>query len=115
MDLFSPQIWTVGPSHPVLEELLVVGPYPTPEFFRRVIRQFEPRRLTLVVDGTCDDAVLSSIKKLFPADKQPHIRFAWCAGIVHAKIYYLRWRQAATASSLCKLIWGSLNASQNGF
>src|SRR5260370_5582024 len=111
MDLYSPQIWEVGPSHPILEELLVIGPYPSPEFFRKVLHQFEPRNLTLVIDAACDDAVLRAIGRLFPANKQPQVRFAWCGGIVHAKLYYLRWKQAATTNFICKLIWGSLNAS----
>jgi hypothetical protein len=116
MDLYSRQIWTVGPSHPILEELLVIGPYPSPEFFGKILHEFEPRNLTLVIDGACEDAVLRAIGKLFPANKQPQVRFAWCGGgIVHAKLYYLRWKHAATTNFVCKLIWGSLNASQNGF
>ena len=115
MDFFSPQIWTVGPSYPILEELVVIGPYPSPEFFRTILDRFPPRKLTLVVDGACELGILDAVRSLCPQDNPPEVRFGWCNGMVHAKLYYLRWKQPGNASCVSRLIWGSLNASQNGF
>jgi hypothetical protein len=115
MRFLSPDIWTVGPSHPVLEELVVVGPYPSAEFFRRFFRHFKPARITLVFDGCCDTETVNSVLTIPEIRRSAQIRFGWCSGILHAKVYYVRWSDRTRANSLCKLIWGSLNASQNGF
>jgi hypothetical protein len=115
MRFLSPDIWTVGPSHPNLEELVVIGPYPSPEFFRRFFRDFKPARITLVFDGCCDTETVNSILAVPEIRRSAQIRYGWCDGILHAKVYYVRWSDRTRANSLCKLIWGSLNASQNGF
>jgi hypothetical protein len=47
---------------------------------------------------------------------EPRIRCAWCrkkAGLLHARIYLAEWGTESNAKA--RLIWGSLNASLNGF
>src|SRR4051812_33990043 len=114
-ELLAPAIWTIGASHPVLEHLLVIGPYPTVDFFRTFVKRFHPRNVTLVADEGCNKDVLASIRQYLRGENiVPAVRFAWCEGIVHAKIYLLQWTSPLKASAW-KLVWGSLNASANGF
>jgi len=115
MNLLSADIWKAGSSYPTLEDLVVIGPYPSADFFRALLPQLRPRRFTLVVDAACDPGVVETIRGLNDAAQPFQVRFAWCGGIVHAKLYYLRWRHQTSGSVVYKLIWGSLNASHSGF
>jgi hypothetical protein len=92
----------------------VIGPYPTEDFFRQFLEAYSPKEILLVVDEGCNRDVLGRIEEVCTASKL-RVRCASCrnCGLLHAKVYLAEW---GTQNVTCKrLLWGSLNASQNGF
>ena len=106
-DLFDSRLWGRPDSKAVLEKLVVVGPYPSTDFFKSIKQRFAPRDVLLVVD---EGGGSSAVEKMVDT-----VRYA-CAGrgMVHAKIYLAQWKLGG-GKRRRRLLWGSANASTNGF
>lgn len=112
-ELLSPVLWgRPSGNHKRADRLVVVGPYPSAEFFTQVKEILAPKHVTLVVDEGWREQVIESIRELF--DPNVNIRYASCAGLVHAKLYFVEWRHRGGSASRT-LLWGSANASCAGF
>lgn len=101
----------------VLDEIVVVGPYPTSDFFRMTIRTFKPKKIWLIVDDGWTPQQIQAIVKTTskcqtiihrssPLEKN---------GLVHAKLYLFKWRKKVSKTVRYKLLWGSANASLPAF
>ena len=112
--LLTPALWLPEGVQPVLKRLIVLGPYPTKEFFQDIVRVYDPKEILLVVDEGCNrdevDRIASSL-----GSRKFQVRYASCrnCGLLHAKVYLAEWVSGGTTKQ--RLLWGSLNASRNGF
>jgi hypothetical protein len=117
VSLFEPAFWGRPIAQgAVLQRLHVVGPYPTEGFFRRVRESLDPRELLLVVDDGCNLEEIEKIRQLFE-NRDVRVRYASClgSGLVHAKLYLAEWESSSATATIKHLVWGSANASLNGF
>ena len=113
-----------------LEEVVIVGPYPSPLFFSQLLGQKLRRRtpktgpaFTIVVDDGWDPEEIEKIRNAIPSgpgirQPKPIIRRVSTnsgRGLVHAKIYYFEAQNKARTYTKQYLLLGSANASIFGF
>jgi hypothetical protein len=111
---WDPRLWGRPRSGGVLEHLMVIGPYPSADFFDELKQRFNPKRVLLVVDEGWGDTDIAKIRERFPAGKL-WVRYAYVrGGLVHAKLYLASWKLTG-GQTRRSLIWGSANASAQGF
>jgi hypothetical protein len=112
--LLDASLWQPESAASVLKRLTVIGPYPTEEFFRTFLATYKPKEILLVVDDGCNRDVIDRIGKLCKSRKF-EVRCASCGnrGLLHAKVYLTEWVTGSKTKR--RLLWGSMNASQNGF
>jgi hypothetical protein len=97
--------------------MIVVGPYPTVDFFARLPRAMRPRTLVLIVDDAWSPVEIQRIADWCTGNRcKLKVRYASAEGLVHAKLYLVEWHRRATSSPSRRVIaWGSANASHAGF
>lgn len=103
-----------------LNELHIVAPYPTPEFFEELVSidYLKPEFLHLYIDDGWPEASVNAIsKKLDDAGLETEYKriAAQPNGFVHAKIYFFKWQNENTGEFRRYILIGSANASKNGF
>ena len=106
------KLFLVPPQKCKCEEIVIVGPYPTLGFVKRVVSELNvsPSNITVVVDSSWRQDIIESISKINERGQGPKIVYAQTEngnGIVHAKIYYVKYAQGT------QLFLGSVNASEN--
>lgn len=101
------------------EAALVVSPYVEVEFFTRIARDLNPKRLHVVIDDGCRredrqtvmDAVAAGGRKRSPFLK---LKLGSARGLVHLKLFYICWRTPGGRAAH-SLVFGSANATRQGF
>lgn len=113
-----------------LDEVLVVGPYPTAEFIKEILNHnFQKRtpttgpELTILIDDGWNQKYIEQIQDEIPSGhgvRQPRPVIGRIAavdprGLVHAKIYFFRLGNFDKTYTKRYLLVGSANASKSGF
>ncbi|WP_295387708.1 hypothetical protein [uncultured Thiodictyon sp.] len=108
-----------------IDDVLVIGPYLTKNFFDRLIElSGHPRELTLLADDGWHQAQLDGIEQLYenrrPAGNRCQFRIIRVAapnpsGLVHAKIIFFKLTNQTRTYTKQMLLLGSANASEQGF
>lgn len=113
-DLYAREFWgQPGTAGAFVERLFVVGPYPSMAFLKALDGALHPRQLILVVDSGWRATEVEKICKHFRS--RVTVRYASCTGLVHAKLYFVEWRNAESTRTSRHLLWGSANASRAAF
>ena len=101
-----------------LSRVIIVGPYPTKDFFVD-LSQLEPSRIELYVDDGCSEDCINEIREkvrqnncIFSCDRVAPISGN---GLVHSKIYFFEWVNSQGNRTKRRIVVGSANASQQGF
>lgn len=120
--------WLLGDGF-ILDEALVVGPYPSPGFFEQLrdsdtnSKYGYPRsRLTVLADDGWDQGSLDKISEIYKKRKGNkadvvirRVTPKTPQGLVHAKLYLFKLSSLAGTYSRRILLVGSANASYQGF
>ena len=104
------------PSHSILSSITVIGPYPSKNFIKRILEKFNPNKINLIIDYSAKNAI-DDIKSAVD-NKILNIKFVrseCVGGLVHSKVYLLKWEIKKTKKYKRVLFVGSANASNNGF
>lgn len=108
-----------GPKGYHLAELLVVNPYPVPDFFRDVAKALRPKHCVLVVDDGWPPSRIEAVQRVLRRAKVRatihRVQAPESGALVHAKLYLFRWQNPTGNRQLRKLYFGSANASPQGF
>jgi hypothetical protein len=114
-----------APKEGRLVEVVVLGPYPSVRFFQSLHDWGKKRKwlvmeadTTLVADDGWDQEQIEQIAKLYDAGPAFRVHRAaadTAAGLVHAKLYYLKFQNGANGKMRRVLLLGSANASEQGF
>lgn len=102
----------------VLDSALVVGPYPSTLFIDQLLRKLRPAAVRLYLDSGTPDDLVAEIAKMGTKKTKMTVAMASAAtGLLHAKMYVLRWLRVTQRSRKEEIVlfWGSANASQGGF
>ena len=113
-----------------LDEVLILGPYPTAKFIKKFFGDYYPKRtpttgpeITLIIDDGWDQQRIEEIEESIPNGpgiRQPHTTIHRVAannlrGLVHAKLYYFQASNRDKNYTKRFLLVGSANASEMGF
>jgi hypothetical protein len=102
-----------------LSQLVIVNPYPVAEFFQEITRLLKPERCVLLVDDGWPplrvDHITEVLRKAKVLSSVYRVQASTAGGLVHAKMYFFRWRSISGNNRVTKLFWGSPNASAQGF
>lgn len=115
---WSPELWgRPATGNWSLARAVVVGPYPTRQFFQQLFATgLEQASLLLVVDEAWPVEEVEAICKGVEAGGgSAQVRWAWSKGLVHAKLYFFEWRESKSDKRRTVLGWGSPNASVAAF
>lgn len=96
---------------------LVVSPYVEADFFETLARDLKPKRLHVVIDDGCRREDLDTVRSAVAgagAKRPPTIRLGSARGLVHLKLFYVRW-ETSGGRSAHTLVFGSANATRQGF
>lgn len=99
------------------ETALIITPYVEPSFFKHIAVKLNPKRLHIVVDDGCRTEDLAKIDKALKDGgytKTIYRKSGSAKGLVHIKLFYIRWRMAGGGASH-SLVFGSANATRQGF
>lgn len=97
-----------------LEHVVVVSAYGGDGFFSALARQLKPRQVDVVLDQSAPvELVRDTTKRI--GKRLRTLRVARANQLMHAKVYYLRWRSPDRARDVHVFHWGSANASESGF
>lgn len=103
-----------------VDNIVIIGPYPTKSFFKDQLSKIKPRSITLYVDdGWPEDNILDIEWYLKRYTDIEFNKFrVKCPGrdaLVHAKVYLIEWVNSGNKHRRRQLIVGSHNASSSGF
>lgn len=104
------------PKNSSLNEIIILGPYPSNNFIKEIISVYKPKSIVLIVDNSAIQSA-TDIKKSIPKNIKFILRYVTSqngGGLVHAKIYLLKWEKRNNKFKSV-LFLGSANASINGF
>ena len=119
-----------GGGHYFIDEMLVLGPYPTRAFFDEIgagqgrLHKHAPRsKLTVLADDGWDFNQVEEIACTFEgidSRRRPEVITGWVStpngrGLVHAKVIFLVCKNKAGTYTKQTLVLGSANASIQGF
>ena len=99
------------------EAVLIISPYVEADFFRIMARRLRPKSLHVVIDDGCrreDRQMVADALHAGRYRRKPWIKFGSARGLVHLKLFYMRWRTPA-GSRAHSLVFGSANATRQGF
>ncbi len=101
-----------------LEKITIITPYVSSKFISDLFSKFsmdnneDGKRLILVIDQNCST---SSIQKIIEDFPEANIRISRTNGLVHTKLYLFDFLNVRNKKHRCIMVFGSLNASQNGW
>lgn len=101
----------------VAEAVLIISPYVEASFFQRVARNLRPKSVHVVIDDGCRREDLESVASALKDGghrRAPAIRLGSARGLVHLKLFYVRWRTKGGRKA-ASLVFGSANATRQGF
>jgi hypothetical protein len=106
-DLLARPDWTA-------KSVLIVSPYVERKFFKRIVRQLRPSKLTVVIDDGCRPEDVTMILDLARQKTQVCVALGSAPGLVHAKIFHVEW---LTPGGQCRhtFVYGSGNATRQAF
>lgn len=113
-------IFEAGPDY-VAETVLVITPYVESSFFEELVSRATPERLVVVIDDGCRREDLTTIQdavaKASPKRRNTKLVtvLGSAPGLVHLKLYYIVWRSKLSGYHSRWLIFGSANATRQGF
>ena len=101
-----------------LSKIVIIGPYPTKDFFDQLVTHL-PKKIVLIVDDGWPQDRLQEISDACKAKKcklkiQRVASYNTC-GLVHAKLYYFEWKNVQGNYTKRIMLAGSANASTQGF
>lgn len=98
------------PKDSQCSKIIIVGPYPTSGFVKKVISELNPKIVYVVVDESWKPTELEEIENI-KSVQLIRVRTENGVGIVHAKMYYVEYEK--DSKYYTRLFLGSINASQN--
>lgn len=104
------------PKNSVLNKIIILGPYPSNNFIKKIISIYNPKNIVLIVDNSATQSVID-IKNSISQNIKITVRYVTSqnsGGLVHSKIYLLKWKKRNNKFKNI-LFLGSANASINGF
>lgn len=93
-------------------KVVIVGPYPTKQFVKKVKNELKPQEIFVVVDESWNPYEVEQIKNIVENKRVKMVRTKTGQGIVHSKMYYVQYKRSDGSSST-RLFMGSVNASIN--
>ena len=96
------------------ESVLIVSPYVEREFFKMVAKRLKAKRVTVVIDDGCRAEDVKMIRDVLKGTKV-QIALGTAPGLVHLKVFYIRWKTADRGEPPRTFVWGSGNATQQAF
>jgi hypothetical protein len=107
------------------ESVLIITPYVTKAFFKKLLKTVKPERLYVLVDDGCRDQDIKMLTLLKSAGTKIYIAQGAAVsnkknggavgGLVHAKVFHTIWRNKAATQRRETLLIGSGNATGPAF
>jgi hypothetical protein len=103
-----------------LQEVTIIGPYPTAKFFGELLDYRKPKIVRLFADDGVPEESFKSIKETFLKHRGCKLLLRRVSafnkyGLVHAKLYLFEWKNKMGTQAKRCLVLGSANASTQGF
>jgi hypothetical protein len=96
-----------------LESVDLISPYLSNSFFCD-LSKLKPKAVYVVTDAGTSSDLVAEVEAVKKANIE-QVFLAKSDGIVHAKVYFFRWKNKSTGKYKKVLLWGSCNASEGGF
>ena len=97
-----------------LKVAYIITPYVSAATVKKFCTKLKPKKLFLALDENISSAVVEQVAQELEPWK-PRIRILSAPGIVHAKLYWLGWKNRITGNIRWVLYFGSCNATSAAF
>lgn len=98
-----------------LDRLVLISAYAGPRFFKALRKEFEPRRVHVVLDAGTPSETLRQIQSALGRSLVRPCLVGISPGLMHAKLYLCEWKSKGRTRPTYTLNLGSANASEGGF